>query len=141
VSDAQQQGLQAPVLYFMMLMPRFDTRVSVAAGLDLTCFAGDTVLQVRNDTSGRAVPVKIRNVKTGQHILCTDTNEDLRLPTKASWCEVINWVSRSPWQLVVAQPERKENSGVTFVTARPGVRPLKEPPISSSSHFNVTCCL
>jgi hypothetical protein len=57
------------------------------------CFAGDTVIQVRDDANGRAVPTKIRNVKTGQHILCMDTSEDLRLPTKATWCEVINWVS------------------------------------------------
>jgi hypothetical protein len=50
------------------------------------------VVQVR-DTAGRAVPVKLRNVKTGRHTLCTDTSDDLRLPAKASWCELINWVS------------------------------------------------
>jgi hypothetical protein len=59
------------------------------------CFARDTIVQVRDAASGRAVPVKIRNVKTGEQILCMDTSDDLRLPTKATWCEVINWVSRS----------------------------------------------
>lgn len=59
-----------------------------------SCFAGDTVVQVRDDT-GRAMPTKIKHVKTGQHILCTDTNDDLRLPTEASWCELMNWVSRT----------------------------------------------
>jgi hypothetical protein len=92
------QGIQVQTIARLLLNPHstaFHTSMLLCffAGRDV-CFAGDTVVQVRDDT-GRAVPTKIKHVKTGQHILCTDTNEDLRLPTKASWCELMNWVSET----------------------------------------------
>lgn len=38
-------------------------------------------------------PVALKDVATGQHVLCTDTSDGLRAPTMVAWCKVHNWVS------------------------------------------------
>lgn len=35
----------------------------------------------------------LEDVKVGQHIECVDTDDEFRLPSVSTWCEVKNWVS------------------------------------------------
>lgn len=43
--------------------------------------------------SGQSEPVPIRQVRTGEQLLCFDGGVDMRLPGEPRWCEVRNWVS------------------------------------------------
>lgn len=53
------------------------------------CFAGDTLVHIREAPA----PIPIRDLRTGQHVMCLDTTEDLRAPKKIAYCRVMNWVS------------------------------------------------
>lgn len=55
------------------------------------CFAGDTLVHIREASE----PIPIRDLRTGQHVMCLDTTEDLRAPRKAAYCQVRNWVGAS----------------------------------------------
>jgi hypothetical protein len=53
------------------------------------CFSGDTRVVVQES----ATPMAMRDVKTGQHILCVDSGVDMTTPGGLKFCEVMNWVS------------------------------------------------
>jgi hypothetical protein len=53
------------------------------------CFAGDTLVVVENSET----QVAMRDVKTGQRILCVDRGMDYTSPAGLKFCEVANWVS------------------------------------------------
>jgi hypothetical protein len=64
---------------------------SVAVNTDPPCFSGDTRVVVQEF----ATPVAMRDVRTGQHILCVDSGVDMTTPGALKFCEVVNWVSLS----------------------------------------------
>lgn len=42
---------------------------------------------------GAAQPVAIRDLKTGDYVMCLNTTDDLREATTTTWCEVKNWLN------------------------------------------------
>lgn len=52
------------------------------------CFSSKTLVR----TLESPVPIAMEDLKTGDHVQCMDTNEDMRLPTTAKYCEVMAWL-------------------------------------------------
>lgn len=57
------------------------------------CFSGDTLVHIQ----GQSNPIPIRDLRTGQHVMCFNTTEDLRVPKNVSYCKVMNWVGICRW--------------------------------------------
>jgi hypothetical protein len=51
------------------------------------CFAANTMIHIKESPT----PIPIQELQTGQHVLCMDTTEDMRLPTKAKYCKMLAW--------------------------------------------------
>jgi hypothetical protein len=58
-----------------------------------TCFAGDSLVRVRDGASERLVAM--RDLRTGQHVRCLHSGDDLAAPRELAWCEVTAWVRRA----------------------------------------------
>lgn len=70
----------------------------------------------------------IRNLQTGQYVLCLDTNDDLRLPKTPSWCLVPNWghaEERMTPQIRITYPRPGGSRGVGSLTVSYSHRVLK----------------
>jgi hypothetical protein len=52
------------------------------------CFSGKTLVRILESPQ----PIPIEDLKTGDHVQCMDTTEDMRLPTTVKYCEVMNWL-------------------------------------------------
>lgn len=66
------------------------TGVCCVAGTGNGCFSSNTRVVIQESP----VPVAIRDVEVGQHLLCFDGGDDMLAPGVARWCEVKNFVSR-----------------------------------------------
>lgn len=63
----------------------------IVAG-SIPCFAGDTKVIVQDGGArGSPTTVAMRDVRTGQFLQCLDSDDDMRVPTNLTWCEVVNW--------------------------------------------------
>jgi hypothetical protein len=63
--------------------------VCVLVGPAGGCFSANTKVVIQESP----VPVPIRDVELGQHLLCFDGGDDMLAPGAARWCELNNFVS------------------------------------------------
>lgn len=61
------------------------------------CWAGASLVMVKDESSGQGVPTPISTVTIGQSILCFEggahLGDDVREPGTPRWCKVTAWVS------------------------------------------------
>ena len=50
------------------------------------CFSGNTLVR----TLEHPAPIPLEELKTGDHVQCMDSSDDMRLPTTPKYCEVKN---------------------------------------------------
>ena len=50
------------------------------------CFSGKTLVR----TLEHPAPIPLEELKTGDHVQCMDSSDDMRLPTTHKYCEVMN---------------------------------------------------
>lgn len=87
-------------------------RVSAACACSGSCFSGDTLVRIKESAN----PVAIRDLKTGQHVQCLDTNEDMRVPTTVQFCEVKNWGELNGF---TKQYRRRLSLKTAFISVKP----------------------